>query len=517
MTIFAAIDAGTNSFHLVVAESAPNGSFTILTRERENVRLGSGASDMNELSENAMDRGIQALQRLKRLAHDSGASKVTTIATSAIREAENGKGFIARAEQEAGLRIDVVSGTEEARLIHLGVLQALDFFSRQHLVVDIGGGSTEFVVAKEVEPLLLRSLKIGAIRLSDRFFPNGVSTRSSVDDCRSHIESFLGPLSDEITEVGFEVAAGSSGTIRTLAKVSNALNGNRAYTTGSLSLHQSDLTTLVTSLGAMETPEERSRLPGLDERRSDIIVAGGILLDVIMQRLRIKTLEVSEFALREGILLEEIRRASDHSADPLRRLSQLRRSSVMTVAGEYCKDLDHVLHVTDLALQLFDGLAEVHHLGAPERELFEAAGILHNVGTFISHSAHHRHSYYLIRNSDRLLGFTENEIEMVAQVARYHRKSGPKARHPDFASLNEDEQLKVTWMAAMLRVAIGLDRSNSQLVKAVSVSGKKKLQITVQIRKGKDASIDLYSARERLSLLEHVVGSKIGFREGISL
>jgi len=518
VSVIAAIDVGTNSFHLVVASVDADGHFEVLTREREPVRLGSGGEDMKRLTADALDRGIAALDRMRLIADHAGAATVTAVATSAVREADNRGEFVARARVEAGVDIEVVSGVEEARLIHLGVMAAVPLLDKRHLVIDIGGGSTEFIVGDGAEPLLMRSLKLGSIRLTDRFFPEGRSRQRAVRECRIHIESFLGRLPAEIGELGFETAVGSSGTIMALARMCAIGRGDRDSRTGRLSFTAKELRSLTADLANATTPARRLDIEGLEERRADIIVGGALLLSETFKLLGVKRMEVSDYALREGILFEQMRRAAAPGVDPFHRLEDLRRSGVMYVANSYHEDLGHAEHITDLALELFDGLSSQHGLGEEDRELFEAASLLHNVGIFISHSAHHRHSYYIIRNSEHLTGFTEREIEIIAQVARYHRKSAPKSKHADFASLGSADKNKVRWMAAMLRVAIGLDRSNRQVVTRVRVANEpgesdtqpdSELRLVARLSPGVDTSVELFTARARSDLLEAVTGRNV--------
>ncbi len=521
MSVIAAIDVGTNSFHLVVASVGADGHFEVLTREREPVRLGSGGEDMKRLASDAMDRGISVLGRMRRIADHAGASAVTAVATSAVREADNRGEFVSRALAEAGVDVEVVSGVEEARLIHLGVLAAVPLLDKRHLVIDIGGGSTEFVVGDGAEPLLLRSLKLGAIRLTDRFFPEGRTGKRAVRDCRIYIESFLGRLPAEIDELGFETAVGSSGTITALARMCAMRRGDRDSRTGRLSFTAKELRSLTADLAGATTPEARLTLEGLEERRADIIVGGALLLCEAFRLLGIKRMDVSDYALREGILFEQIRRAAAPGLDPFHRLEDLRRSGVMHVANSYHEDVGHAEHIGDLALELFDGLSPLHGLGEEDRELLEAAALLHNVGVFVSHSAHHRHSYYIIRNSEHLTGFTEREIEIIAQVARYHRKSAPKSKHPEFASLSPSDQNRVRWMAATLRVAIGLDRSDRQVVTRIRVADMDdsagpggsepdgELRLVARVSPDVDTSVELFTAQSRSQLLESITGRTV--------
>jgi len=510
MTVVAAIDVGTNSLPLLVADIDESGHFDVVTREKEPVRLGSGADDMKRLHPDAIDRGIVALDRMRRIAEHAGADGVLAVATSAVREATNRHEFVDRARTEAQVEVEVVSGVEEARLIHMGVLQSAPVFERRHLVIDIGGGSTEFIVGERSQPLLLRSLKLGAIRLTDRFFPDGVVTPAAVKGCARHVDSFISTLENEVGELGFEVTVGSSGTIITLARMCSARRGDRSSRTGTLAFTRPELEALVKETAAHRTPAERRGMEGLEDRRADIIVGGAVLMRQIMRTLHIDRVQVSDHALREGIVAEQRRRANAPQLDPFHRLGDLRRSAVMYVASRFHEDLTHAEHITDLALEMYDGLIDLHGLSEDDRDLFEAAALLHNVGVYISHSAHHRHSYYLIRNSEHLAGFTEREIEIIAQVARYHRKSAPKPKHPEFASLDRADKARVRWMAGILRVAIGLDRSNRQVVhRAEAIPADDGIVISAFVSDGDDASVEVFTAEARSNLLAEISGRRI--------
>ena len=223
----AAIDIGTNSIHLLIARPTGNNRFEVIDREKEVVRLGSGSGDMKRLAPDAIERGLEALRRFQQVAASRGAH-VYAVATSAVREAENRGEFVRRAYDEAGVRVAVISGAEEARLIHLGVLQAVPVFDQRHLVIDIGGGSTEFVVGEGAEVLEARSLKLGAIRLTERFgLRSEPVKRKALDDCRQYIRSTLAPVARMAKSLGFEVVIGSSGTIVNLAEMARAAAASR--------------------------------------------------------------------------------------------------------------------------------------------------------------------------------------------------------------------------------------------------------------------------------------------------
>jgi len=504
--IRAAIDLGTNSFHMVVARVEPDGHFDVLDREKEVVRLGSGAGVMRQLTPEAIERGIEALGRLRRIA-DGYSAAIDAVATSALREALNRDVFLQRARDEVGVDVDIVSGVEEARLIHLGVIQFVPLLDERILVIDIGGGSTELVVGEGTDVLLARSLKLGAIRLTDRFFPEGEIGQHAVRDCRTYVRSFLAPAVADVRALGPFTAVGSSGTILNLARIVAAEQSDALAVSNGDSFTAEGLQDAVATILERKHASDRDDIAGLDEQRRDIIVAGAILLNEIVDLLSIDRIVVSEAALREGILVDRV--ATRNGADLVHRLSDIRRRSVMRMADTFHENLDHIGRATDLALQVFDGLQAVHQLAAADRDLLEAAGVLHNVGLFVSHAAHHRHSYYVIRNTDQLVGFTDREVELIAQIARFHRKSEPKPRHPEFQALSPSDQRRVRLLAGMLRLGIALDRTRQGAVETLTVrprsDPRQAIDIDVQAARGADISLEQYTAEQRITLLEEAL------------
>jgi exopolyphosphatase/guanosine-5'-triphosphate,3'-diphosphate pyrophosphatase len=506
----AAIDVGTNSIHLVVARAGEGHSFEVLTREKEMVRLGSAGGDMKELAPDAIDRGVAALRRFRLLAEASDAP-VTAVATSAIREAENGRVFIQRARDEAGVEVDVISGVEEARLIHLGVLQAVPVYDRRHLVVDIGGGSTEIVIGEGDTTLLSRSLKLGAIRLTRRFFKSDPLHPGAVDACRRYVSTLLVTPSKEAQQFPFEVAVGSSGTIESIAAMAAAArdDGPPPRTFNNFAFRRKELKRVMKALVEAPTVEARREIPGLDPTRSDIVLAGAIILEQTMRAFDFDELIVSDYALREGVLLDALERRRGSARH---HLHDVRRRSVMHLVELCDEDPTHSIRSAELALLLFDATQQWHGLTDTERELLEASALLANVGLFVSHAKHHKHSYYVIRNSEQLAGFTDHEIEIIAQVARYHRKSEPRSKHPEFAALSESDQATVRTLAGILRVAISLDRTHSGIVRSLTCEEtKRRIVIEVECEPDADPSLELYTAAERRGLLEQVLDRPIAF------
>jgi exopolyphosphatase/guanosine-5'-triphosphate,3'-diphosphate pyrophosphatase len=282
--------------------------------------------------------------------------------------------------------------------------------------------------------------------------------------------------------------------------VPQSLNGFRLAAT--------DLGWLVDQLASAATPAERRELPGIDAARADILVGGAVLLEQVARLLEVEEFQISEYALREGVLLDGLHRLRGGSTH---HLSDLRRASVFHLVELCDDDPDHAVQVARLALELHDALAGRLGLGGSERELLEAAALLANVGLFISHSRHHKHSYYVIRNSEHMMGFTDREVELIAQVARYHRRSVPSVeKHPEFAALTEPDQQLVRSLAAILRVAIGLDRNHDSDVAGLEVRDDGGVvRILATPVDGSDLEVEVATGSERAGLLAELLGADV--------
>ncbi len=512
--MLAAVDIGTNSVHMVVARVSANGGVEILEREKEMVRLGRSGGDMKELSADAIDRGVAALRRCKSVADAHGA-ELAAVATSAVREAENRREFLDRAYDEAGVSVEVISGFEEARLIHLGVLQSLPLYDERVLLCDIGGGSTEVLLGREGSVLESRSFRLGAIRLTERYLAKETVKPKHVARCRQHAEAMFAPFALEIARTGFDTVVGASGTIETIVAMVLAERGEGgARTHNGERIRAKEITAAVERL--IETPDvaERAKLPGVDAKRADILLGGAIILEQFVATFGVDEIVFSDYALREGVLLDQARRRAGAT---LHHLRDLRRRSVEHLLELFDEHPDHSHEIARLSLRLFDALTPLLGFDAagPQgvgaaRELLEAGSLLCNVGVFISHSGHHKHSYYVVRNSEHLAGFTDREVELVAQLARYHRKSAPKSKHAEWSALRREDRELVRRLAAVLRVAIGLDRSHTAAVEDVSVrADDATVTVTLTPRAGASVELEAHSAELRRGLLEDVIGRSV--------
>ncbi len=488
---FAAIDIGTNSIKMVIVTVDPlSGNYSIIGKEREMVRLGHGSSDMKHLSKTSIERGIFTLHKFKKIA-DSMSASIRAVATSAVREAENKEEFIKTVKNQTGINIEVISGAEEGRLIFLGVNKSLKINKKKIFVVTIGGGSTEFIVGKGDKISFDATLKLGSNRLTEKFFPHGEIKKGAIRECRKFIQGMLDPVKRNIHNASFDMAIGTSGTFTAIMDLME--NGSH----DDFDIKQ--LSRISRELCDARTSKERAGIKGLDPSRTDIIVAGALILEEVMEEFKLKKMMVTESGLREGLIIDTLQRfVLPKKSD----LSKIKRSSIDSLLGRYRVEKKHCEKVAELSVSIFDQTKKLHGLGNDERQLLTSAALLHDIGLFISQDQHHIHSYYVIRNSE-LLGFTEDEKELMANISRYHRKSHPKIKHSNFVTLPNEDKIKVLWLSSILRVADGLDRGHAGAVKRIHLKKlEKKCILSIYAKKGHIPDLEIWGAGRKKSLFE---------------
>jgi exopolyphosphatase/guanosine-5'-triphosphate,3'-diphosphate pyrophosphatase len=507
----AAIDIGTNSIHMIVVKVRPDLSFEVIDREKDMVRLGAGGLDGRSITPTALAAALQTLAKFKRLAESHKVDEIVAAATSATREADNGGDFIAEVDRLTGIRIKVISGTEEARLIHLAAGYGVDIGGSTGVVVDIGGGSVEVTIGTARQMTLGRSFKVGVIRLTERFVKSDPLSGRDERRLVKHLNREMGDYLDQVAQRGYDRVIGTSGTILSLgalaAEEDVPVEELRNLRVPSKALHR--LRKKLTSL----TLEERLAVPGLDPRRADLSVAGSVLLDTIIRRLNADEFTLCDLALREGLILDYIHRNSARIRK-VERYPDVRRRSVMEL-GERCGYWpEHAQQVARLALAIFDQTRSVHGLGDRERDWLEFGALLHDVGVHISYERHNRHSYYLIKNGD-LRGFDPQEIEMIALIARYHRQGTPKKSHGGYGDLKGSKRRAVKALSAMVRLAEGLDRSHSQALAGIDLYPRAD-DYLARLRTAGDAELEVWAAHRHVSPLERVLGKPIRFEVAVS-
>jgi exopolyphosphatase/guanosine-5'-triphosphate,3'-diphosphate pyrophosphatase len=510
-TTIAAIDVGTNSVHMVIARVGQSG-FTVLAAEKEVVRLGEGAKGMDHLTFAAIERGVNAMRHMKRIA-DAHSAAVRAVATSAVREAENRDDFIDAVRQTVGINVEVISGSEEARLIHLGVSRSLNLTKDSVLTVDIGGGSTEFCLSVRGNLRFAQSLKMGAVRMTDSFLPDGMVTDGGVKKLRSKVQSALAPMAHDIARLGWDRIVLSSGTNETIARMVAAARGTDApLTFNGYQFEAGELNSVVKTVLDHRTPGERIDLEGLDPKRADIIAAGAVILQEISRMLHATSFEYSEYALREGVLVDTAQRLGVMAADTV----DAGQASAMRLAERCSVDIAHGSHVADLGARILKAVGRHYEVDPSLERLLRAAGLLARAGNAVAYSKYHLHSYYIIRNAD-LMGFTDDEINVIALAARYHRKGMPKTSHEEFGKLSKDRQHDVELIAGILRIASGLDRSHDQCVREMSSSSKDgtfTLSVRHSCASGELTELNIFTAQSRVEMLEQYLGDRIIIKDG---
>ncbi len=506
----AAIDCGTNSMHMIVVQIRPDLSFEVIDREKEMVRLGSGGLDGKALTTEAMTAALQAFSRFRRLAESHQVEEILAAATSAVREAANGGEFLAAVERETGIKPQVISGTEEARLIHLAAVYGVDVAGASAVVVDIGGGSVEITHGSGTSLRDAKSFKLGVIRLTERFVHSDPLSGRDERKLVRHIGDELSSYLRSIRNAGFDRVIGTSGTILSLGTVASIERRRASDEIRNLRVSAKQIHRLRKEM-VNRSITERMKLPGLDPRRADLIVSGAVLLDSVLQHLEAPEITLCDLALREGLVLDYIQRNRKHIAQA-GQYPDVRRRSVIELAERCSYWPEHANQVARLSLSLFDQLRGVHGLTDREREWLEFAALLHDIGTHISYPRHHKHSYYLIKNGD-LRGLEPAEAEMIALIARYHRKSAPKKSHADFGELGGKNRRIVRMLSAILRFAETLDRSHAQAVTGVEIHDRGE-EYLVKLRTTGDAELELWAAQRQTAPLERALGKPIRLGAG---
>jgi exopolyphosphatase / guanosine-5'-triphosphate,3'-diphosphate pyrophosphatase len=503
----AAIDIGTNSVHMIVVQVRPDLSFEVIDREKDMVRLGAGGLDGRSLRPSAMAAALQTLIKFRRLAESHKVDEIVAAATSATREADNGGDFIAEVARQTGIRIGVISGTEEARLIHLAACYGVDVGASTAVAIDIGGGSVEVTIGTATKIVRGKSFKVGVIRLTEKFIKSDPLAGRDERRLVKHLNREMGAYLDQLAAAGFERVIGTSGTILSLGALALADTPGestelRNQRVSAKAIHKTRKRLVDADIA------ERLQMPGLDPRRADLNVAGSILLDTILRRLGAVDLTLCDLALREGLVLDYIHRNTARIRK-VESYPDVRRRSVIEL-GERCGYwAEHAQQVARLALSIFDQTRSVHGLGEREREWLEYAALLHDVGVHISYERHHRHSYYLIKNGD-LRGFEPHEIEVIALVARYHRQGTPKKSHEGYGDLRGTARATVRVLSAIVRLAEGLDRSHAQALTGIDLLPRGE-DYLARLKTRGDAELELWAAHRHVAPLERELEAPILF------
>lgn len=496
----AALDLGSNSFHLLVADAHPDGTFEPLIQEKEILRLADNVTRNGRIGEETAAQAVEVVSRFRALAEGVDAHEIVACATSALREAEDSAALVDRIEGEAGVRVEVISGKEEARLIFAAVRASVVIDPAPALALDLGGGSLELMVGDQLGLAWCQSVKLGVGRLSAELVRHDPLSAGDRRRLAGRITSVLAPIASEVESLSPQMLVGSSGTLCALIRMAAARRtGTVAPTVNQLKVRMKDLLAIHEQIFEL-TAAERERLPGIDARRADLLPAGSMLLITAMELFGLTELVGCEWALREGIVLNAIghHTQADWSGEP----RNLRRESVDDL-GRRCNWQErHARQVARLAVDLFDGTSELHGLGHHERELLEHGALLHDIGEHVSIEGHDKHTAYLIQHG-RLRGFAPDEVAVLASLGRFHRRGNPKLSFEPFASLPPARRDRVTKLIALLRIADGLDRNHGASVEGIGV----KLEdgrVRLLIHASGDIDLELWGLRRKRELFERV-------------
>ena len=499
-----AIDIGSNSIRLVIAEAQPGGRYRVLDDERESTRLGRSLAKSDMLDETSIDASLNALRRFKSIAEGLGVQSLRAIATCAVREATNGAEFCQRVQQQLDLPIEVISAQKEAHLAFHSVRRRLNLTGKNTLLVDIGGGSTEIVLAGGELIEAIYATNLGAVRLSEKFGSGQALAGEDFDRMQSWIDRRLKKVTEKPV-APIHLLVGSGGTFTALANMIMSAKGQSELPVAGCQVTRAEVRHLVDRLRKMSL-KQRREVAGLSPDRADIIVPGLTTIDRIMRRFKVNLLQVHPYGVRDGLLLSMIEQLQGNNENgTIDEIAQIERFT--SACGV---ELAHSRHVAELSCQIYDGLCQIYELDPADARLLDAAARMQDVGYLINYAGHHKHSYHLILHS-RIEGFQPEELQLIANVARYHRGAEPKPKHDNFRRLNPEDRLRVERLAAILRLAGGLDRSHNQTVRAAKVSGKKK-HVELAITADQYPEVNLWAARRRAGLFERIYDAELTIR-----
>lgn len=489
----ATLDIGSNSIHLLILRVEPDLHFRVVDRMREMVRMGESVFNFGYLTPPVMERAMEAVVRMARLARLKQAEPLLAVATAAVREAANGGEFLQALHERHGIAVRVITGEQEARMIYGAARRAVTLGKSPALFIDIGGGSVELTAGDRDTVHESVSLKLGVLRLKGMLGRKDPPSAKAVARLRREIAKQVRPIAARYRRYKLSSAVLSAGTCEATDRLAwpDAAEGLSRAAAG---VHR------VAALLPDLSPRRRSELPGHDPKRDDITVPGAILVSALFRAFGIRRYQLSAWGLREGVALDYLERrrksfAAANISDDVRRQSVLELSRL---GGEL---QPHGRQTAHLTLALFDRLKPLHRLNpALWREPLEYAALLHDIGHHIHGERHHKHTQYLICNAP-LRGFTAEEIKLIAMIARYHRRSEPSAKDGEFAALAPAQQLAVKRLAALLRFADACDRSHNGLVGGFIIRHRaRRLRITLRARE--DAQLELWAAQQQTGILE---------------
>jgi exopolyphosphatase / guanosine-5'-triphosphate,3'-diphosphate pyrophosphatase len=499
----AAIDIGSNSIKLAIIEAAASDSFTVLLQERERVRLGETLKN-RFISPEAVQKSADAIAKFKSIADSRNVNSIIAVATASVRESSNGQEFVDEVERQTGVRVEVLSSIEEARLIGIS---AVEFFRKKKgslINIDIGGGSTELSLMKDGLPEKLFSMKLGAVGLKEKFLFSNPPKAKEIKDMQAEIKLALERPLRELEGENWQIACGTSGTIWKLSSLTNSPAAASILERPEINLKK---LVRVNQMLAKMPLEKRVELPILSPQRAEVIISGGQILEATMRALKIENLHTCGYALREGVIIDHLREIETESLPPVPDVEDVKLRGVFAIGRRYGYEERHALQVANLSEKIFDSLYLSYNLERHHRTLLSAAAILHDIGYHISHESHHKHSYYLIKHSE-ITGFSESEKTIIANVARYHRGSLPRDKHLEFINLHEKDRAVIWKLGAILRLADALDKGYESRVRDIRFA-KIKQNLKIELISDENTESEMQAIELKKDMFEQAFGCKL--------
>lgn len=495
-----ALDLGSNSFHLLVVEARPDGTFEPLVKEKVMLRLGDAVGGTGRLGPELSERAVEAVRRLRIMADSVGAEELCAMATSALREADDGDALVERIEAETGVNVQVISGLVEAKLIFGAIRASVLIDPGPALALDLGGGSLELMVGDHAGMAWATSVKLGVGRLTAELVRDDPLSAADKARVRRRVVATLEPLREVVAGHAPRLLVGSSGTLCNLACMADAhRTGSVRDSVNQLTVGLADLEVVHKQLISLGSAE-RQRVTGLDARRLDLIATGSMILLTAMEMFGFDELTTSEWALREGMVLAAIGAHDPADWDPEPRA--MRMASVLELCRRCNYGEEHASQVAKLAIELFDATTPLHQLGPEDRELLHYGAQLHDIGEHVSAEGHDRHSGYLVVHG-RLRGFAPDEVNALAALARFHRRGTPKSDYEPYGALDARWRYRVTRLAALLRVADALDRSHTSAVTGLSVDLRGG-RVRLELDGDGDVELECWALRRKRGLFEQL-------------
>ena len=504
MPIFAAVDIGSNSVRLKIARLSRH-RLTEIHEDREVTRLGESVFRNGFLSPEAIANTVKVLRRFHRAAQKIGVDAVRVVATSALRDARNSHAFLEWVRSATGWEVQIISGLEEARLIHLGLVSNIRMTASSLLMMDLGGGSCELTISGEGHIRSTISLPLGAVRLTNEFLQHDPPRKAEIQRMRGFISKEIERTADRIKRARPNAVIATSGTAESLAAVGHGIyktKGSRSSTVSRAQMRR------IAKLMARLSLEDRRRLSGVGPRRAEIIIAGAAVYAALLERCQLGGFRYSPLGLRDG-LLAQMAAEYDRSTKSGRQIESERWDSIRNAVEHYRVDMDHALQVRSSAMHLFSALRSVHSLPPEYAEWLSAAAMLYEVGDYVNRNGRHRHTYYIISHSE-ILGYTPEQRRIIAAVARYLGKSRPTPTDSPIKALLPSDQEAVPKASLLLRLARALNLSRGNAIRATRVrvhDGDVRLALTTKPRSSVD--LELWAVEKEKDYFREVFGREL--------